>query len=414
MRISLVVIIALFCFSTNAQEEVNISMNEGYSEDVYVSLANGELAVVDALDWHIAFDVRSTFSVAIRINDGQGVQLSGYPNGDILDWDNVDTTGFAAWPKLNNAINSWDNGAFNSTSSGDASDFSWGYYTGDPLHDVVGDSIYVVVLPEGGARKLKIDILDGGIWSFTHANIDGTDEVSKTVDMASFTERNFVYYNIDSEEFIDREPVVSTWDLVFTKYFANTQFGPGGTAGCLANQNVEIIVASGVDVETVDYSDYSWVVDNVGAIGNDWKFLNDAFQWEVVADQCYFVKTTNGDVFKIIFTSFEGSGTGNISYNVELVSGTGVNEVEKNQSLVIYPNPMSSNSRLSVLLSHLKGGVATIEICNSLGQIVLSEQRTVFPGKNTMQLECPKAGPGMYFISVMTDAVKSSQAIVIQ
>ncbi|MEO0403973.1 MAG: hypothetical protein AAF193_03805, partial [Bacteroidota bacterium] len=326
----------------SAQTTVEISQGASYADDVYVSMSEGEVSTTDGTNWDLAFEATSAFSIGIRINDGHGTLLKSYPNGDVEDWDNVDTTGYSGWSQLNNRIDLWSNGAFNISQVGGGSDFSWGYYTGDPLHDVVGDSIYIVSTIEGAVKKLRLDLLDGGEWTFTHANLDGSDEVQETFNITEYPNKNFAYYSLDDSAFANREPEGAEWDMVFTRYFTMTAFGPGATAGVFMNRGVEMIQADGVDVNTVLYTDYTWTTheENISVIGNDWKSLNDMFMWEVVADRAYFVKDQEGDIYKVIFLTFEGSQTGNASYTSELITGASVEELFA-KDLVAFPNPIS-------------------------------------------------------------------------
>ena len=51
-----------------------ISTGSGYTNAVFYSLENGEVANVSNEDWDVAFNT-SLFAVDIRINGGKGVEL---------------------------------------------------------------------------------------------------------------------------------------------------------------------------------------------------------------------------------------------------------------------------------------------------------------------------------------------------
>ncbi|NQX91514.1 MAG: T9SS type A sorting domain-containing protein [Flavobacteriales bacterium] len=401
----------MLVFMSQAQTTVHISQGPSYASDVYVSMQDGEVATIDATNWDLAFEVSSAFAIGIRINDGQGTLLKSYPNGDISDWDMVDTTGFSSWPQLNNEIDLWEDGAFNVSPAGGGSDFSWGYYTGDPLHDVVGDSIYVVSTVEGAFKKLRLDLLDGGEWTFTHANLDGSDEVQETFSIAEYTNKSFTYYSLDSQTFTDREPEGTEWDMVFTRYFGQTSFGPGATAGVLMNRGVEMIQADGVDVNTVLYTDYEWTShqEDIGIIGNDWKSLNDMFMWEVVADRAYFVKNIAGDIYKAIFTSFEGSSTGNAEYTSELITGASVEELFASD-LIAYPNPVS-NGTLYIQTETTMDNV-DIHIHNAQGLLV--NHISVPLLTETTSIDVAALPSGMYYASIIEGSQRVTKTFVIQ
>ena len=388
-------------------------MGESYVSDVFVSMANGEVSNPDATTWDIAIDVRSSFSVGIRTNDGHGVELKTYPSADISGWDAVDTTGLAGWPRLTNQADNWESGAFNVSASSDFSDFSWGLYTGEPLHDVEGDSLYIITSTAGMARKIRIDLLDGGEWTFTYANIDGTNEVSETFLMEDHPERNFIYYDLDSGEFVDREPSNLQWDLTFTRYFAMTMFGPGTTTGCLANDNIGLIKASGVDVNSVFHTDYEMNFEDRSIVGSDWKFLNDMFEWEITPDECYFIQDQLGDIYKLIFTDFGGTSTGDISYTTELVSGAGINDNEMLSLLQVYPNPIS-NGQLNIVLDSRQAQQVSIQVLDLSGKVVLSQTEQLYGSMSQIEVDAAALSTGVYVISISTNDTMITEKIVVR
>ena len=162
-----------------AQTEHVIEQGANYSEDVFFSLEAGVVATQPTGNWDLAFDVSSPFSNAVRINDGNGRALAVVPGVDISGWADVDTAGYSTWPTLYNGLDTWVNGAFNVGTSDDPSDFGWGTYSGPPLHQVIGDSIYVFTLEDGTAYKLRIDLLNMGVWTFTYAALDGAGPVKR-------------------------------------------------------------------------------------------------------------------------------------------------------------------------------------------------------------------------------------------
>ena len=408
-------IIPLFIFLTLsivlfAQETVNISQGESYNNNVYVSMTDGEVNTINSSDWDIALDVSSPFAIAIRINDGHNVNLKTYPETDLSGWSSIDSTGYSSWPSLNNQLDSWENGAFNISADGSMSDFSWGYYTGDPDHDVVGDSIYLITTSTGLLKQLRIDFLDGGDWQFTHSNIDGTEEVTESLSSSDYPERNFIYFDLDTSTPQNLEPANSEWDLVFTKYYGQTAFGLGATAGIFSNRGVEIIQADDVDVSSVVYTDYSWISDqeNISVIGNDWKNLNDMFIWEIVADRCYFVKNQSGDIYKLIFTSFSGSSTGDLSYTTELISGSSIGVFSENDWSV-YPNPTQGDV---VQIQSKLGSIDSISLTNSFGQQLVSEQFWINQGETSGTLNLASLPNGVYHLTAWVNNSRVTKTII--
>lgn len=323
-----------------AQTAHTITQGEGYANDVFFSLENGIVAEEPSANWDIAFEVTGPFSAGVRVNDGNGLELAVFPGGDIASWADVDTLGFSEWARLNNGLDLWENGAFNVSPTGDPSDFSWGTYTGPPLHQVVGDSIFIVSSPEGSALKLRIDNLDNGTWNFTHAAIDGSDETSVAIDMADYAGKNFVYYSF-AEGVVDREPAAADWDFVFTRYVGPTIYGLFPTTGVLLNRDRAAAVAEAIPVEEATFVPADLQFENISAIGNDWKELVD-FQWQVAPDLSYFVQTADGGVYQIWFSSFEGSATGVTVMNAQPVSGASVESITS--SFAAFPNPIAQGT----------------------------------------------------------------------
>lgn len=331
--------LALFASSGLAQTETTLDQGAGYANDVYFSLANGVVASVESGNWDLAFDVTSPFSNAIRVNDGNGRELAVYPNG--IDWEVVDTTGFSEWNRLYNGLDAWMNGAFNVGTTSDPSDFGWGEYTGPPLHQVVGDSIYIIALPDGSARKLRIDLLNMGEWTFTHAALDGSDEETVVMNMADYEDRRFLYYSF-AEGWIDREPALDSWDFVMARYVGPTTYGMYPTTGILLNADRPASVAEGVAPSEAVLADFPVGDVPYSAIGNGWKTLN-GWSWEIVPDLSYFVQSNEGDIYHLTFTSFEGSATGITTFNAQLVSGMHVEALEQH-ALRAYPNPLAGGT----------------------------------------------------------------------
>lgn len=321
-----------------AQTAITLDQGEGYANDVFYSLSDGVVATVQSGNWDLAFDVTSPFSNAIRVNDGNGRELALYPGGGVEAWDAVDTAGFSEWNRLHNGLDSWFNGAFNVGTTSDPSDFGWGEYTGPPLHQVIGDSIYIIGLPDGSARKLRIDLLNMGEWTFTHAALDGSDEETVVMNMSDTENRRFLYYSF-SEGWIDREPALDSWDFVLTRYVGPTTYGMYPTTGVLLNADRPASVAEGVAPSDAVLADFPVTDAPYTLIGNGWKTL-EGWSWELVPDLSYFVQANNGDVYHLVFTSFEGSATGITTLNAELVSTLNVAEVAAS-ALRAFPNPVA-------------------------------------------------------------------------
>ncbi len=159
-----------------AQTDVDVVTGASYKNDVYYSFEKGEVQSSNRYSWDIAF-ATDTFSVNILANNGVGVEVYTYPNGDISSWDNVDTTGMV-WTPMFNSNATWEGGAFlQNIKSGDQLDFGWGKYN-PSNHHVTGDSLFIIKTRNLQYKKLWIVEKNAPLneWSLKVANLDGSDE----------------------------------------------------------------------------------------------------------------------------------------------------------------------------------------------------------------------------------------------
>ena len=212
------VAIAIFlAASVSAQNltEDRVVMGASYENDVFYSLEDGIVKESPRKNWDIAFGT-GVFDATIITNGGAGVKLYAYPKGDITAWDDVDTTGLYQWKVLYNSPKSWfGEGAFNQNSTG-GFDYGWGIYQQNNNHKVVGDSLFIIKTGDD-YLKLRIDEKDSkpNIYRFTFANLDGSNEIHRDIEMNPYTAKDFLYFSLANDEIQDREPT-EDWDLLFT------------------------------------------------------------------------------------------------------------------------------------------------------------------------------------------------------
>ncbi len=294
-------------------ETIKISVGAEYANDIYYSLASGVVSTKDRMEWDIAF-YTGPMTSSILTNDGNNIKL--YVVDAIANWADVngdDTVGIASMPFLNNTYSdtTWENGAFDKGALGHP-DYGWGYYD-MVTHQVVGDSVHIIVLADGSAKKLMIQKRESSDNSFhiKYANLDGTDEVSDVVSMASNLDKNMVHYSIANEATVIHEPAAADWDLMFTKYYDEDI--PYLVTGVLSNNDI-MVAQMETDTASNDYgsASYSKVINT---IGSDWKtFDMGSFSYVVTEDLVYFVQDNNDNYYKLVFTDFEGSASGNIEF----------------------------------------------------------------------------------------------------
>lgn len=348
-------------FANMVMEDDSVQMGAGYANDIFYSMATGEVQASNRTNWDIAF-FTSTWSAGIIINEGNGVALRVYPNADTAGWNSVDTTGLSTWPALYNSPDLWEDGAFNRSATNHP-DYGWGVYN-TITHNVVGDSIYILTFFDGSAMKIWIEqkISTENTYQFRYANLDGTDEVAETVVCTDYTDKNFLYYSLHTQEVIDREPASDSWDLLCTKYIAMLPGNvPYPVTGVLMNHNVP---ASRFDEVAPDFNDWSSApFDSTKVpIGYNWKYFDMGTFTYVVEDSiAFFVSDKETNVYKLVFTAFDYT-VGKFVFSKSVVSPAGINSPEKEDQFRVYPNPASGQVTLQLEAGVKADAVSVIDL----------------------------------------------------
>jgi hypothetical protein len=295
----------------SASEEVDMGAN--YVDDVYYSLADGIVSTVVRDNWDIAFGTAARSS-SILINEGSGVELYVYPTDDTWTWgDAIDTTGIESWNPLWNSDESWEDGAFSRNATGHPN-YGWGEYDA-VTHDVIGVTLYVIKLTNGDFKQIFIDkkYSVDDTYDFRYADLDGSNEKVVQLDLSGYTDKNYLSYSLVNGESVDREPLSTDWDMLFTRYYDESI--PYYVTGVLTNLNVQTIRKEGVDSTDNSFNPDDFT-SNISEIGSDWKtFDMSTFSYKVVDSLAFFVKTPAEKVYKVMFTGFEGSSSGIITFN---------------------------------------------------------------------------------------------------
>jgi hypothetical protein len=390
----------------SAQVADQVTLGQGYTEQSFYSLQDGEVSNLSNTDWDIAF-LTEGFNSSILINDNLSTALYLYSN-EVSDWTNVDTTGIT-WNNLRNSEVNWKKGAFTQIqNTANPFDYGWGQYAGPPTHIVSGNKIFILELGNGSFKKVIIESLDFGVYTFKYADLDGSNEVTETVNNADFANKNFWYYSIQNEEVIDREPATENWDITFTTY--SSEVAPGFNylvVGALQNLGVSASQASGVAVEEANWSDYP-MAEEMNILGSDWKYFDmDNFVYVIEEDLSYFVQDIEGNVWQVVFTGFGGSATGSIEFTKELISVTGLDE----SSLIdfsVFPNP--SNGRLDVILP-IEMDQAYYTVVDAQGRAILSDTWT---GGFQHTLDLYDVPSGIYLLQIEMNGAIGQETIVVR
>jgi hypothetical protein len=407
---------------TNAMEVLvtdSVETSAQYSNDVYYSLHDGNKKINVANNWDIAFEILGA-GYSILTNDGYGVQLYHKSGMTAEDFENtVDLNDVQNnWKQLYNSTETWTVGAF--VSNGDPLndfDLGWGEYS-MATHSVFGTTFYVVKTISGEWKKIVIDGLVNRSYLFRIANLDGSNLVEKEIKKNDFLDRNFVYYSIDRDETIDREPMISDWDLHFGKYInmeGENKDTPYPVTGVKTNpkiKSIRVVTDSPSDVAVPDVVNFD---GNITNIGSNWKSFNG--QKFIVNDSLVFFlyhpeKLTT---YRLLFTRFDGSSTGKYIFNKAQIATSVDNEnTESGISISVYPSIASSNETVNVLTNMPIGENAVIEIVSAMGQIVYSANYKPENEFGNIQIPTYNFAKGFYMVNIRTQLGRVSQKLIIQ
>ncbi|MBP8824219.1 MAG: T9SS type A sorting domain-containing protein [Flavobacteriales bacterium] len=396
-----------------AQTPVTVSTGGGSVEQHWYSLQN-DVAGVAALDeWDLAFEMAG-FTSAIRVNAAKGLVAYETPNA-ITDWDNVNSVDTANWTLVQDSDSSWSVSALsngNNLSNPDGLNVGWGDYN-MITHVITGTKIYAILLADGTTwKKLRINALASGIFSFTYANLDGSGTQEASLSKTGFTGKNFGYWSFATNGTLDREPLATDWDLLFTKYVQLTPY-VYPVVGVLLNKEVTALQVDGVPSAQALWSTGTFS-EAINVLGSDWKTYDFAQSTYVMAaDRTYFVKDVPGNIWKVVFTGFGGSANGNISFTKEMMSAVGVGENTAQQHhLFAWPNPVTDGQARLVL--DLPVNEALVRVFNTAGQQVAQQPWTGLAGLTTRTLDVGGLAKGVYMVRVDAAGTSTSTKLVIE
>ncbi len=368
----------------------SVAIAPGYMNQSYYNLQSGEVSNISNNDWDLAFDV-SPFGAAIRLN--RRIDNIYVAPIDTADWLSLDTTGYITWDEYSDGYDAWANGALNAPADPEvAEDLGWGLYN-TITHATIGNRIFLVKQSGGEFKKLWIKKLASGTYTFAHANIDNTEEETVTILKADYSDKNFIYYELSTATIVDREPASNEWDLVFTNYV--DEVAPDyyyGVTGVLINNETNVYRSSTLPVEDATYlgGDFSSIIST---IGYDWKSFNmETFTYDIADSLCYFIQTQAGDVWKLVFTGFNGSSDGKMYFSKEKIETASITTFEEIK-ITCYPNPAKEIVNISTIGQNLN----QVELYNSNGQRLVSK---INLETTSSQLDISDYSNGIYFLRV--------------
>lgn len=398
--------------------------------DVYYNFETGSKDTVRTNNWHLAFGVRKaqppfkTMQAAtIRINEGSGVEVFK-SSFTASEWNDFDSTNWKTWPTFFNSDSSWDVGAFNQLRNmANPFDYGWGQYDMGS-RDVIGNKIWMLAITTSSNpsapktfKKLFINkVVYDTQWVFTISNLNGTDSNTVTINKSAFANKMHAYYNVFTNQVIDREPVMNTWDLLFTKYktevtlFGQTLMYP--VMGVLQNpmlQTAKLMEAGADSMRLGGANDSMYFKSKISNIGWDWKEITTTpGAWPVKDSLAYFMKraNNNGNYARLVFTGyFADPTTQYIKFNLlkYLIIPIGNSEINTSFNQVqIFPNPTNGLANINFELKNLSREVS-LRIVDLNGREITSKTMNPSQLNNGFDLDLSGLNSGIYFVTLVAD-----------
>ncbi len=411
--------------SLSAQIYQEISTGAGYSKQAYINLSTDDQVLIDNASWDIAFDISSQQTAGVFMNESAGLiqgqsaprlkvydaKVGAFGNTPVLDT-------FTKYELLNKEL-SWKNdGAFNVLrNASNPFDFGWGSYN-PAQQSVQGTKVFVIEKRNGTYLKFMITLLTAEGYTFTYANLDGSNPVTKSFKKADYAGKPLVYYSFDTEKFVPVYPNFRL-DLIYQRYV--TQLFDVSTnsyitytlTGILNGPGVKAAKIITLDQEGAKYSTYKdSLKTELDVIGHDWKYFSGT-GWEVPQDRVYFVKTADNKVYKFFFIDFEGSSTGTAVLQKELINTTAVSDdLGGIQTIAVYPNPASN--QFNLILDSKQSSEVSLTISALNGQQISSRNFEIPAGFNAITQSTEDLPNGIYLVKAQVGTHTFTQKLVVQ
>lgn len=416
---------AAFSFAalaTSAQAVVTdtVIMGSGYANQVWYSLPNDEAGTAAKNNWDIAFRASGGMSSDIMVNHSGGGTSWVYPKSAKAGWASVDTTGLSTWTAQYNSETVWNGALGRYADASNPFDLGWGIYDLG-THNVVGDSIYIIKTQTGKFKKLIVDKLASAVYTFTYANLDGTDSTTSTLPKGTYSTKKYGYFNLDTKAALDREPVAENWDMVFGQYatgdYASMGIAGYPVTGVLVNDTLEVAKAVVDPATRATFSTYSGLTFSraINGLGYNWKSTAGVIKDSNV----YFIRRNTGDIWKINFTGWVSGVSGNgsaIFTKQRLTAPTAISDVTKsNTTLALSPNPVSNGQNLSIVYNFEASVSNAIALVYDMtGRVVMTQQLENTKGLHAYTFNSSNLIAGTYIINVVADNQATQQRFIVQ
>ncbi len=391
--------------------QFQITTGAGYQSQTFYTLKNDGVKTIKNTEWDLAFTVYGQQDGGIFINEAAGSSMGqALPSielyktaaknfQEVILESNINLKDDRLYNDEKNK--SWQYGAFNETRDKvkvSPFDYGWGVYnTGTKA--VEGKVIYAIKTRDGKFRKIEIQNLTGVVYQVRHANLDGSDEKSFTLDKSKFAGKTLAYYSFATNTTSDIEP--ANFDLWFTRYVSyvtqGTTTAQYNVTGILSGRGVRVARAAGIDPVKVKYADFKDKVSTqLDTIGSDWKTVDIATgKWTVPTDRAYFVINKANEIYKIAFIDFEGSTTGTATLEktyVGIVSN--VNDISSDIRYKVFPTVVQDE--VNVAFDLTASETFELSIIDMNGRVVLNKKLEASSGFQVQTLDVSNLLSGTY------------------
>lgn len=384
-----------------SQPTVQIGMGASYQYDIFYSFEDGITAFPERENWELAFSVNDIPN--IRINSGSGITLFEVSN-NINEWSQINILPNDA-KQLRNSNTNWNNGAFVVDENGNF-DSNWIISEDTGEQFLQGSKVYIINYNQE-TKKVKINSYNDGVYNLTIANLDNSNEQNIQVDSNDFIDKKFAYYSISNNELIDREPFNFNWDILFTRYeeedvTLNNETMPYIVTGVLTNNNRSFEFDGSLDINPeLNYSNFIFDINN---IGYDWKEYSGVFT--MVPNRSYYIfNQSETNLYKLIFNSFSGQASGNLSFNLEEIEYNQTSLMDNFQNhLNIFPNP--NNGNFDIRLPKM---VFSASIFDLNGQLVINKQCD-----ENCSFDLNNHSKGIYLLKLISNNINLVKKIIVE
>jgi hypothetical protein len=197
------------------------------------------------------------------------------------------------------------------------------------------------------------------------------------------------------------KPEVSTW------YFISVADTSGHSA--LDSVFVEVFALPIVELgaDTSICGSVTWTLD-AGNPGSTylWSTGETTQTIEISTDEVY--ETIE---YSVVVTN-ENACVDSDTINIEWVDCTGIDELDNNVSLSIYPNPNDGEFKLK--LSALQDEIVNVRVINELGAVVYSKEDIIVREAMTLKINLKDHAAGIYSVVVASDKGMINKKIVVR